>query len=208
LGGSLYPDAEEEQRFQELCERGIIISGITGVKWAVIHPATAFGYDMLEPAANIALNRKINDSLVEIAVKNGLGIAFENMRDRDFFRRYASSPDELVALVNDYQSERVGVCWDFGHANRNMTDQRRALRLIGAKLKATHVNDNHGQAMDEHLPPYMGNICWEDIMATLKEINYGGDMIYELSMTANMPMALRISAGRFVKGIGDYLLNL
>ncbi|QTQ13876.1 sugar phosphate isomerase/epimerase [Treponema parvum] len=206
-GGAAY-EGEEEEHYRMLTERSLKISAIAGVKWAVLHPGTELGDDMLDIDANIELNHQLNDSFVELAEKLGIGIAFENMRDTANFRRFGSSAEELTSLVDSYKSTRVGACWDFGHANRNMHDQKRAIKLLGKRLKATHVNDNSGNILDEHTIPFMGNIDWKSAVSALREINYEGDLIYELSVTKNMPMELKVETMKFAKKIGEYLLLL
>ena len=43
----------------------------------------------------------------------------------------------------------------------------------------THVHDNY-YAKDLHLPPFMGDANWEELMQTLKEIGYKGDLTFEM----------------------------
>ena len=70
---------------------------------------------------------------------------------------------ELTDLADAFgDGEHVGVCYDFGHANlTGSAFHRRNLNLIGKRLKAVHVQDNHGE-WDEHLMPFFGSIDWED----------------------------------------------
>lgn len=207
-GGVPYPDKNQEDRYLKLAKLGIELSAIMGVKWAVLHPAMAFGEAMLDEQACIRINHEANDGIIDLAIKRGVGIAYENMRDNEAYRRFGSSAEELVSLVDDYHCPEVGVCWDFGHAHRNMQDQCRALRLVGRRLKATHLNDNHGKDLDEHLIPFMGTISWERIMKVLRDIGYEGPLVYELSATANMPMPLKMETMKYAKTVGDYLLSL
>ena len=71
-------------------------------------------------------------------------------------------------------------CYDFGHANLGGHDfHRQNLNIIGSRLHAIHVQDNHGVA-DEHLMPFHGNIDWAEAMAGLADIGYDGDLTYEI----------------------------
>jgi sugar phosphate isomerase/epimerase len=58
------------------------------------------------------------DPVIELAVKENVGIAFENMCDRDNKRRFGTSTFELKSLVDAFHTDQVGACWDIGHGNR------------------------------------------------------------------------------------------
>ena len=73
----------------------------------------------------------------------------------------------------------MGICWDFGHANLMGIDQREALRVMGKRLKATHVADNSGK-LDDHILPFQGNVNWRSILPVLSEIGYEGDLTFEI----------------------------
>ena len=122
---------------------------------------------------------------------------------------FQKAVDELIELVDSFGSPAAGICWDFGHAHSVYRDQAKALRKIGHRLKATHVQDNRGN-LDGHLIPFIGgNIRWEEIMPALVEIGYTGDFIFETHrFTQNLPEALRASAGNFAREMGEYCLSL
>ena len=62
--------------------------------------------------------------------------------------------------------------------------------------------------LDEHLLPFMGNVDWKAILPVLKEIGYGGDLVFELSLTANMPMSLKMITMKYALEVGNYMLSL
>ncbi|HPU59266.1 MAG TPA: TIM barrel protein, partial [Candidatus Avimonas sp.] len=102
----------------------------------------------------------------------------------------------------------VGVCWDFGHANLAANDQNESLKLIGKRLKATHVNDND-KLKDRHLLPFYGVIEWEPIMKTLKEIDYQGDFTFEITpFLDRVPPVIRQKALEHTVEVGNYLISL
>ncbi|MBQ8397585.1 MAG: sugar phosphate isomerase/epimerase [Clostridia bacterium] len=204
--------AREIALFREMTRRGIIACGRLGVKWAVVHPFTDTIHAEYDNAVNLATNREFYAPYVEFAEKNGTGLAFENMAEfslEKVKRRYCTAADELIELVDSFGSSAAGICWDFGHAHSVYRDQTAALRKIGARLKATHVQDNRADR-DGHLIPFIGgNIKWEAIMPTLVEIGYTGDFIFETHrFTQNIPDALRASAGQFAYEMGQYCLSL
>lgn len=203
------PEAELNDRFRELVRRCIRISEICGVKWAVAHPV--FESDGLPHGFEDCLkyNHRVYDEFVEEAARRGVGIAFENMCDSGpGARRFAVTADELCALVDSYNApETVGVCWDFGHANRTYpADQSAALRYLGGRLRATHVDDNVGKD-DLHLVPYDGTVKWNELMPILAEIGYEGPFIYEVNVRTADPFA-RDAKIKHMKVLGDYLIGL
>lgn len=198
--------------FREMTRRGIVACGRLGVKWAVVHPFTDTLHAEYDNEVNLTTNRDFYGPYVEFAEKNATGLAFENMAEFNvdkIKRRYCTSADELIELVDSFASPAAGICWDFGHAHSVYRDQAKAIRKIGARLKATHVQDNVGDR-DGHLIPFIGgNIRWETVMPALSEIGYTGDFVFETHrFTQNLPEALRASAGKFAHEMGEYCLGL
>ncbi len=205
--GSRFKSTEEKERFDELTLRAIHVSSILGVKWAVMHPVTEIETAEYNLEADLTANHDNFDKVVEQAVKENVGIAFENMCDRDNRRRFGATAEELIALVDSYKGAPVGVCWDTGHGHRVYTNQIPALEKLGSRIKALHVNDNFGQD-DLHLLPFLGTIPWEKVMKTLTKIGYEGDLVYEIRINNYMPQELKIPSARFSVDVGKYLLSL
>ena len=185
--------------------RTIEISRMLGVKWAVVHPVTDHKY-MVDPEKNLAYNHEIYDKYVELALKYGVGIAFENMADSDSGRRYGVVASDLIQIVDSYNSPYVGACWDFGHANRAKLPQVLQIEALGKRLKATHVDDNIGQT-DLHTIPYLGTVNWEDAVSALSRVGYEGDFNFELAVCKKLPKELRPSAAKFIFDVGNYIVD-
>jgi len=143
----------------------------------------------------------------------GVGIAIENNADifplqSGLGRSYCSVPMELIELVDGFDDAMVGICWDTGHAHIQHLDQGKAIRALGKRLKATHIQDNDGRS-DQHLLPFYGSIDWFSIIDALRAIGYGGDFTYEVHNSIRpLPDALRDSALRLAIDLGRYLLSL
>ncbi|QQO08965.1 sugar phosphate isomerase/epimerase family protein [Breznakiella homolactica] len=199
---------------EEMVRRSVIASGKLSVKWVVIHAGTIPD----SPSARESLRANIEyfKPHLELAAENGTGIAIENLFDFSSdensrgARRYTGGLDELLELVDSLARDfpNVGICWDFGHANEMALNQEQALKLVGKRLKALHVNDNNG-VLDDHTLPFAGLIDWPRLMKVLKEIGYDGDFTYEIHrFTQRMPEELIDEALRFSVSVARYLVSL
>lgn len=192
---------------REMMRRTMVGSGLLQTKWAVAHPLHGLrpGYTRRD---FIELNLDYFGPFVEQAAKLGFGISFENMVQfpgMDY--EFACNAEDLVELVDAFHMPNVGINWDFGHANISVKDQAAELRLIGKRLKTTHIADNHG-LRDEHVAPFYGNVDWHRMMKVLKEIGYEGDFTYEVQAFSNpLPEALRDTQTAHLVDIGRYLIR-
>ncbi len=170
-------DEEKVRTMEELIRRSIIASGRLGVRWAVTHPGTVYsaGHDM---RVSLERNLEYYSAHLKTARENGVGIALENdfeYRSAPYQRIFCANVHELVELVDAFNDpEHIGACYDFGHGNLCGPFHRQNLNVIGHRLRAIHVQDNHGIS-DEHLMPFHGNINWQEAMAGLADIGYGCD---------------------------------
>lgn len=200
------PGCEMNEYFREMTRRSVEISGALGVKWAVVHPVEYENVaDELCPEKNAAYNLKIYGPIFEQAKKLGVGLAFENMADADG-RRFGSTPEDLLRIVEAFNDPMVQVCWDFGHGNRVFKNQTEQIKKIGKYLKATHVDDNLGKD-DLHTVPFLGNVNWPGIMKCLREIGYEECFNYEVSLR-KVPAELVDVYVKYVYETGRYLLKL
>lgn len=173
---------EELDEYKEYFRRSVLAAGMLGVKWLVVHPLNC-PEENFERKATLGINHDFWDPFVELAGKNGVGIAFENQLpylDRKYGFRYCCHYEDLCELIDSYNDPKlVGACWDTGHANQSQLNQYRALKTVGSRLQVLHLNDNHYGNKDEHLLPWMGQINWDDVIRALVEIDYPGTLNYE-----------------------------
>ena len=161
--------------------------------------------------------------IVPIAQKKGITIATENMWNRFDGETYYSKPSytgrtyptacgtekdfcEMVDIVN---SPNFCACLDIGHAYMENAPTAPALiRALGSRLKALHVHDNDFQG-DLHLLPYMGKIDWTGITQALADINYDGDLTYEItpSLISTTDEEFTPIAAKFVADVGRHLID-
>lgn len=179
----IFRKESHDPTMEMLIERSILASAMLGVRWAVTHPGTV--YSSSDPGVSLHRNLEYYSMHLETARKSGVGICLEN--DFGFVpgqpnrQLYCSDIRELVQLVDAFTDpEHLAVCYDFGHANLvSGCNHRENLEMIGSRLRALHIQDNHG-SVDEHLLPFHGNIDWKEAMAGLSDIGYQGDLTFEV----------------------------
>ena len=200
-------NAERREWREELVRRGIIASGRLGVKWAVYHAGSVYDHLDYSYAKSREANLEYVKPHLELAARAGIGLAVENVPDKEK-RRFSGSAEELIDLVDTVNQKNFGICWDFGHAHLAGIDQPYWLRRIGSRLKAVHIADNNGE-WDEHLAPFYGTIDWTAMMRTLKQIGYQNDLTYEIhNMTRRLPDKLREVQLKHLIEIGQYLRQI
>lgn len=200
---------EDEEFYELMAQRAMEISGMLGVKWAVLHPATEKIEAEYSMEANIAYTQKVFEKQIEIALHNNVGIVYENLSDYPtIIRRFGSIAQELDALIKSYNDSRFGICWDTGHGNLQYKDQTKAIRYLGKKIKVVHINDNFGYNHDDHLLPMLGNIVWKDLIRALDDIEYEGDLMYEINDNHKVPDEFKDRTARYAYDIGKYLISL
>lgn len=154
-----------------------------GVKWGAYHPmsATNFAYDR---------KRAMHDNLEklkrhrETAEQLGVGIAVENLPifpDCPQYHFFTSDYEDHMELIDRLDSEYIGVCWDFGHANFMPYRQEDVLDQMGSRIKILHTHNNFEQ-YDLHLSPSLGTISWESILPVLTKHGFMGDLTLEVTV--------------------------
>lgn len=195
---------------EELVQRAIIGSEIIGVKWLVMHSGSMRDDTWYSYKKSLKANREHFLRYAEIAHKHKVGIAIENMIESKLYkrtRRFGSSSEELLELLDVLDDPIFGICWDTGHAHVSNINQPGALMDIGKNLKALHIADNNGQT-DDHNAPYFGTIHWAPILETLKKIHYTGDFSFEIyNFAGGLPAGLHENLLRFSRELGEYMLK-
>lgn len=180
------------EMFFEVTRRAIIAAGMLKIPHGVMHPQS-FPELNHERKACLERNHALFDAYIELGVKCGVRTAIENMPpmlDGAYPMRYGMHYDDVIELVDSYNApEWVGICWDTGHGNLARFDQPRALKAIGSRLIALHLNDNSGKKEDEHLLPGIGTVDWQAVLEALIDIDYQGDLTYETGRASKLALA-------------------
>ena len=138
----------------------IIIHGLS-------HPAVSISHEYRFQA-----NLNYFRTLREIAEPMGVRLAIENLG------RTFSRPETITAFLDALDDEYYMACVDIGHSNFVNGHADRMIRMLGSRVQALHVHDNHGD-YDEHLIPGMGTADWPNILQALADVGYRGDFTTE-----------------------------
>lgn len=211
MHGPMFNVCVEQERLLEmdLAKRAMRWARILGVKWMIFHPGRL--PDMVKEDEALEkvrqTNREVIMELLEAEPSSEVGIALENIFGKEAQRRavYGSTPSELLWLVHNTDTRRVGVCWDTGHANLQGLDQSQAIKALNVHLVATHIADND-TSRDQHLLPFEGNIDWRSIITALKEIRYDGLFNLEIGGAVHrIPLSLRDSCLHYALKLAESL---
>ena len=149
-------------------------------KWGAWHPvsATECGHDR---KVAMKANREMLKRHLETAEKYGVGIAVENI----FAPFFSSVVEDHIELIESMHSPLVGACWDFGHANLQVSERGRVedFKMIVDKIKILHVDDNHA-CEDRHLAPGFGNVQFNELLPILFAAGFDG----YFNMECNIPL--------------------
>jgi len=154
-----------------------------GAEFMVVHgDEFDFKNEEYSPERALEYNYELFAPIVEKAAGMNVNIAFENVfKDGpDWKGRYCSKSEELLTIIEKFNSDNVCCCWDFGHAGVAFGDEHpEKIRELGKYIKCTHVHDC-GHEQDLHLPPFLGDNNWRACMQAMKDINYTGILSFEL----------------------------
>ena len=96
---------------------------------------------------------------------------------------------ELIdELLSRYPSNRLGICYDSGHANANENKRIESLARHKDRLLALHLNDNDGTC-DQHQPPYYGSVDWGRLSQIIATSSYTRPLNFEI-VIRNTPFSV------------------
>lgn len=203
-----YTDTNEEynKTIGEYLRRALEVSGILGAKHCIVHPWNNFSAEQNA--------EKVYNPLLPYCKEYGVKIAVENMwnwyNDLDKAKPCACSlKDDFKAHMDLLDKEWFVSCVDIGHAAMFFEDTTAHDLLYDMKdtLACLHVHDNNCR-YDSHLLPFSGNIDWEKVCKALADIEYKGDMTFEACYgIRRMPIELKAQTARYMREIGEYLIE-
>lgn len=163
--------------------QALTVAGHLNAHLMVIHPGVdKWRYPNLEQTW-LALAREFLHPLIEQAKRCDCRLAIENI--------YEETPDTLVQLTEEIDSDWFGHCFDAGHwqlfGKQPMTQW---LAAIGPRLFHLHLHDNHGTA-DEHLPVGEGRIDFSPLRRALDRMSTLPSITLEAHSREHLERSLR-----------------
>lgn len=162
--------------------KSLEIASILGAEAIVVHA-------VLPKDGETALetNYKFYKSFEPYLEKFNIKIAVENL----FYGPYDSQkykytnnlfgrPYLMKEIIEKLDSKWFVCCIDVGHATITDIEPQDFIRGMDNKLlRHLHIQDNDN-AYDKHWLPYVGVINWDEVTKSLKEIDYKGDITFEI----------------------------
>ena len=191
--------------------RAIESASILGAKAIVVH---SIG---LKKDSQIFFDRAYNldyyKSLQPLCEKFNISIAVENLCDFDDKRKHfqgrLGKASELCEFIREIDSPYFVACVDVGHAAMAGNEPESFLSgMDGAFLMALHVQDGNYRE-DSHTLPYLGEFNWPAIMKALKQIDYKGELTFEIvKYLRHVPKEFLLDALCFAEKIGRHLISI
>ena len=200
--------------YPRIC-RSIEISALLGAKIAVVHPLHYLEFHGREEES-FQTNMDFYRSLIPLCREYNIQIGIENMWRNDPRRRCVahdtcSQKEEFVRYIDTLDSEYMVATLDIGHVGLPLQDDEAwdFIRALGHdRLKSLHVHDNDYRS-DAHSLPFLGKINWDEVTKALGEINYDGDMTYEVGagFVNNVPEGFLQNAVNYMGDVGHFLIS-
>ncbi|MBP5662423.1 MAG: sugar phosphate isomerase/epimerase [Clostridia bacterium] len=170
-----YNACQSEESFEKQVEEikaALKLCARFGIDRTTVHAGYGFSADR---ADMMQKNARYFRSLLPTAEACGVILMIENISEpiynRPFVIETAENILELRRILGDHPL--IGACWDTGHANMIALDQYENIINLRGILKGVHLQDNNGDR-DDHMPPLMGNINFNDVVKGLIDIGYDG----------------------------------
>ena len=114
--------------------------------------------------------------LADEAGKRGISITIETACGE--LLEVNKSPEAIIDFINEVGADNMGICIDSGHCHLNGLDTADIVRRCGAAFIETHFHDNFGKK-DRHNPVGIGTVDWLEVIKTMNEIGYAGEITFE-----------------------------
>lgn len=196
--------------------RSLEMSALLGAKICVVHPLHYKKYKGNEEEM-FRLNMEFFGRLIPYCKEYGVKVGIENMWQRDSRRKCivmdtCNTAEELIRYIDTLDSEYMVANLDIGHVGLAMRDDEAEdfIRALGHdRLKALHVHDNNYQT-DGHVLPYFGSINWDKVTSALADIDYDGDLTYEVNSSELLNVSdetARPLMAKIMADIGRHLIS-
>ena len=117
--------------------------------------------------------------LARRAAEAGITVVLENI----WHSVHAETVTGFIDIVRAVEEPNIGILLDSGHANLAGHVVADEIRAAGPLLKDTHFHDNagprNGELFDQHIPPGLGTIDWQEACRALDDIDFPGPVVFE-----------------------------
>lgn len=171
LTGGIAPDATWEQNLKNIASDAALASEL-GLQLVTFH-AGFLPHDQADPAFAKTVARL--EVVAEIFASRNLALGLETGQE---------TAAELAALLTTLKGDNVGV--NFDPANMILYDKGdpvEALRVLSPWLRQVHIKDATRTKIPgtwgEEVPVGKGEVDWLKFFATLREVNFTGNLVIE-----------------------------
>ena len=179
----------DRETYEKITISNIFQTHLLGCSHTVIHPIKTparildEGYDECY-RLNIEFYRSIIPYLDKYNVKAAIEPMWAFDAQRNIRSTVCSRPEEILSLIEDLGGEHFCACPDFGHIELVKSDTGNTvgdvLRKLGKTVEIVHAHEIT-KNLDAHTKPYTyGGMDWDDIGTALKEIDYKGNLNFEI----------------------------
>lgn len=113
------------------------------------------------------------DEILPYLMKYDIPLALENMPHDNY--------ELLTSYMENYPAEYVGLTYDTGHGN--IAGNIGKFYRMKSRVRALHINDNHGES-DQHQLPGDGTVDWDEVTRHIAGMPLcAGKLEFELSIT-------------------------
>ena len=175
---------EGDIAFIKNAELDLIATSALGAKYSVFHTPAHNHVGDLPGDKMLEIGISLFTSSLPFAKREGVKIAAETHGTASKYNKmeFFGIPENLLELIKIVKSfsdagDYLCVCVDTGHTNlavkMGYPPVGDVIRNLGSLVEVLHLHDNDG-IKDQHKIPKTGILDWEDILAALDEIGYGG----------------------------------
>ncbi len=161
-------DEEKQKKGFEIDKRAIdALLEMGGTKY-ILH----VGVPAFDPQHQVEASIKSMETLLNYYRGTDLRLCVEN----------GPSPLKYREFADMFNSDKVGVCIDTGHAGKILKSPDMAyaeIAGVGDKLFSLHLHD-HDEIREDHRPPFEGQLQWQKIFEALFDIGYDEGFVFEV----------------------------
>jgi sugar phosphate isomerase/epimerase len=167
------------------------LTAITGAHCMVVHPSGP----IKAPEAGRRLDnlRAGLEVMLKTAEECGVKLALENMLPDHL----CSHTSDLRAILDEFDTPLLRVCFDIGHANVGPEEIVPAIEVLEDRIIAFHLHDNDG-TRDIHVQPPYGSMDWPTLTKKLGSLNFERPFSIECDPWNQAPLSVLLREMRSI----------